>query len=138
MAWCKTAPPCVKARLTLPRPRSTPTLAAMTDAIRATLTARLDALAAEDAATKDARAVVQLDQQAVGRLSRMDALQNQAMAEAQSRRRQADRQRIEAALKRLDTGDYGFCLECGEEIAPDRLALDPALALCADCMRTRR
>jgi DnaK suppressor protein len=78
---------------------------------------------------------VELDQQAVGRLSRMDALQNQAMAEAQSRRRQAERQRILAALERLDQDEYGFCLECGEDIAPDRLALDPAIALCADCMR---
>ena len=110
----------------------------MTDAIRTELTTRLDALTAEDAATKGARAVVQLDQQAVGRLSRMDALQNQAMAEAQSRRRQSERQRIKAALQRLDTGEYGFCLECAEQIAPDRLALDPALALCAECMRGRR
>ncbi|MGB5559015.1 MAG: TraR/DksA C4-type zinc finger protein [Paracoccaceae bacterium] len=110
----------------------------MTSEIRHQLTARLDALATEDAATKGARAVVELDQQAVGRLSRMDALQNQAMAEAQSRRRQSERQRIEAALKRLDTGEFGYCLECGEEIAPDRLALDPALALCAECMRGRR
>ena len=110
----------------------------MTDDIRALLTARLADLATEDAATKGARAVVELDQQAVGRLSRMDALQNQAMAEAQSRRRQAERQRIEAALKRLDDGEYGYCLDCGEEIAPDRLALDPALALCADCMRGHR
>ena len=110
----------------------------MTDAIRAQLTARLTDLAADDAATKGARAVVELDQQAVGRLSRMDALQNQAMAAAQARRRQAERQRTLAALKRLDTGEYGYCLECGEQIAPDRLALDPAIALCADCMRGRR
>lgn len=122
----------------LPATPSTPTLAAMTNAIRTTLIARLDALAAEDTATKSARAPVQLDQQAVGRLSRMDALQNQAMAAAQSRRRQAERQRITAALRRIDEGEYGFCLECGEEIAPDRLAIDPALALCAGCMRGQR
>ena len=119
----------------LPRNPGTPTLPPMTDAIRANLIARLDDLAADDAATKGARAVVALDQQAVGRLSRMDALQNQAMAEAQSRRRQAERQRVQAALRRLDDGEYGFCLTCGEEIAAKRLALDPALALCADCMR---
>lgn len=109
----------------------------MTDDIRASLTARLDALATEEAATKSSRAPVELDQQAVGRLSRMDALQNQAMAEAQSRRRQSERRRIEAALKRLDEGAYGYCLDCGEQIAANRLALDPAIALCADCMRGR-
>ncbi len=110
----------------------------MTEAVRTQLAMRLDALAAEEVATKDARAVVELDQQAVGRLSRMDALQNQAMAEAQSRRRQAERQRIEAALRRIEAGEYGYCLECGEEISPERLELDPALALCADCMKASR
>ncbi len=110
----------------------------MTDTIRTALTTRLDSLAAEEAATKPDRAVVDLDQQAVGRLSRMDALQNQAMAEAQSRRRQAERQRVLAALKRLDEGEYGYCLECGDQIAAERLALDPAIALCADCMRGGR
>jgi RNA polymerase-binding transcription factor len=99
------------------------------------LHARLASLDAEDVAGHDAQATVQLDQQAVGRLSRMDALQNQAMAQAQGRRRQAERQRIHAALKRIAEDEYGFCTECGDQIAADRLAADPAIALCLDCMR---
>ena len=81
------------------------------------------------------RAIVTLDQQSVGRLSRMDALQRQAMAAANARRRSAERQRIDAALQRLDEGEYGFCRECGEDIAPARLRLDPAVALCVNCAR---
>lgn len=106
----------------------------MTDP-RTALTTRLTALDAEDAAGLDGQKTVTLDQQAVGRLSRMDALQNQAMAQAQARRRQAERQRIAAALQRLDAGEYGYCTDCGEEIAPARLASDPAIPRCLDCMR---
>ncbi|MEP4767961.1 MAG: TraR/DksA C4-type zinc finger protein [Roseibium sp.] len=82
---------------------------------------------------EDARATVALDQQAVGRLSRMDALQGQAMAQASERQRRADIQRIEGALKRLDEGEYGYCVDCGEDIAPKRLEVDPAAAFCIKC-----
>ena len=95
---------------------------------------RLRQIAGEDALGRDGQAVVQLDQQSVGRLSRMDALQNQAMAQAQVRRRAAERQRIQTALKRLDEGEWGYCTDCGEEIAPARLKADPAIPRCRDCM----
>ena len=101
------------------------------------LNARLEELDAEDAAGAEGQQTVELDQQAVGRLSRMDALQNQAMAQAQARRREAERTKIRAALSRPGEGDYGYCTECGEEIAPARLKADPAIALCAECMSAR-
>lgn len=41
--------------------------------------------------------------------------------------------RVEAALKRFETGDYGVCLRCGEDIAPERLAAVPEAALCRRC-----
>ncbi len=85
--------------------------------------------------SEGARATVELDQQSVGRLSRMDALQGQAMAQASERQRRTDLVRIEAALKRLDDGDYGYCIECGEEIAARRLEIDPAAALCITCAK---
>lgn len=81
----------------------------------------------------EARATVELDQQSVGRLSRMDALQGQAMAQASERQRRANIQRIEAALSRLDQGEYGYCVECGEEIGTKRLEVDPAAAFCINC-----
>ena len=83
--------------------------------------------------SEGSRTIVELDQQSVGRLSRMDALQGQAMAQASERQRRTDLMRIEAALKRLGDGDYGYCLECGEEIAAKRLEIDPAAALCVTC-----
>ena len=101
------------------------------------LHARLAELDAEDAAGAEGQKTVELDQQSVGRLSRMDALQNQAMAQAQARRREAERQKVRAALARLAEGDYGYCTECGDEIARARLEADPAIARCAECMAAR-
>ena len=89
------------------------------------------------AISTEARATVMLDQQSVGRLSRMDAMQQQAMAEASERARAAELSRIAAALKRLDDGDYGYCLDCGEEIGEKRLAIDPSVPLCIACSRKR-
>ncbi len=102
-------------------------------AIAQRLRARRAELTEISAESAEARKTVELDQTRVGRLSRMDALQGQAMSIATDRRRQAELQRIEKALARLDSGDYGFCLSCGEEIAPKRLKLDPTVAVCVDC-----
>ena len=75
----------------------------------------------------------ELDQTSVGRLSRMDAMQQQAMAAAQSRRRASRLKAIGAALRRMDQDDYGWCEECGEQIPMGRLNLDPCAAKCVDC-----
>jgi DnaK suppressor protein len=104
-------------------------------AVRETLVKLKAELASFSEISEDARATVMLDQQAVGRLSRMDALQGQAMAQASERQRRADIQRIEAALKRLDDGEYGYCVDCGEDIAAKRLEVDPAAAFCIRCAK---
>ena len=91
------------------------------------------ALADEDALGEDAQKTVRLDQTSVGRLSRMDALQQQAMARATQGRRDVTRQRIARALDRIETGDYGLCLDCGEPIPLKRLELDPTVTLCISC-----
>lgn len=83
--------------------------------------------------SSESRAPVELDQTTQGRLSRQDALIQQEMAKATDRRRQVDAQRIEAALKRMEGDDYGYCVTCDEEISAARLNLDPALATCIDC-----
>ncbi len=85
------------------------------------------------AASDEARAPVELDQSRVGRLSRMDALQVQAMSLETERRRSQEIRRIDAALARLEADEFGDCLRCGEEIEPARLQLDPAAPLCFDC-----
>ncbi len=103
--------------------------------IRARLEAELIELEQVKAASAEARAPVELDQTTQGRLSRMDALQAQAMALETDRRRGLRRQRIEAALARLADGSYGDCVVCGEEIEQKRLALDPTTPTCLDCAR---
>jgi DnaK suppressor protein len=85
------------------------------------------------AGSSEARSTVELDQTAVGRLSRMDALQGQQMALATDRRRALELKRIDSALKRLEDGDYGYCVRCEEPITAKRLAFDPAVTLCVAC-----
>jgi DnaK suppressor protein len=63
----------------------------------------------------------------------MDAIQQQAMAQAEERRRGAERARIRAAIGRIDEGEWGYCVACGEEIAEGRLRNDPSLATCVGC-----
>jgi DnaK suppressor protein len=96
------------------------------------LKAELEALA--QSARDDSRPV-ELDQASVGRLSRMDAMQSQQMAQETARRRQQHLARIEVALARLEAGEYGFCFACGETIDERRLGFDPAITRCVKCAR---
>jgi len=82
---------------------------------------------------EQAAKTVELDQTRVGRLSRMDAMQAQAISIATNNRRKIEMRRIAAALQRIEDGEYGFCLSCDVEIAPQRLGIDPAATLCIDC-----
>ena len=82
---------------------------------------------------EDSSKAVELDQSRVGRLSRMDALQSQAMSVELKRRRHIELQRIGTALQRIGSGDYGYCVSCDEEIAPARLDIDPSTLQCIDC-----
>lgn len=90
-------------------------------------------LNATDQLGQDAQKTVSLDQQAVGRLSRMDALQQQAMAKATQQRRQSMKLRILAALERITDIEFGYCSECGEDIPVKRLDLDPTVLTCVSC-----
>ena len=101
--------------------------------IKAELTARRVALVELRAQVEAAREPVELDQTRIGRLSRMDALQGQAMAQETARRRDVEIILIDAALKRVNEGEYGYCLACGEEIVAARLELDPVAAVCVTC-----
>lgn len=102
---------------------------------RALLEQRRQELLEREVATKEAREPVELDQQQLGRLSRIDALQNQAMAQDAERRRKIELQRIDSALERIESGDYGYCLNCDEEIPLARLEFDPAVATCVNCAK---
>ena len=100
---------------------------------RARLTARRDELNKLSSISAEYRDAVELDQQSVGRLSRMDAMQRQAMAQAQERARAVELARLDQAMRRLEDGEYGWCATCGEEIAAARLEVDPAAAVCVEC-----
>ena len=105
---------------------------------RQRLERRRQELAEEDRISAVDRAPVRLDQDSVGRLSRIDAMQVQAMALAAHQRRQVERFRIEAALNRLDQGEWGFCLKCGDAIADARLDHDPSATQCISCASGER
>ena len=90
----------------------------------------IDAL---EATGDEAARTVELDQTRVGRVSRMDALQGQAMSKEMIRRRHIEKQKITTALQRIESEEFGYCVKCGEEIDPRRLELDPAAPLCIDC-----
>lgn len=100
---------------------------------KAALLQQREELVALRQSSSESRAPVELDQTTQGRLSRMDAMQQQAMAVEADRRRDLQIQRIDAALKRIESGDFGYCIKCDEEIAAKRLEIDPATAACIAC-----
>lgn len=83
--------------------------------------------------SKDTSKPVELDQTTQGRLSRMDAMQQQEMALATKRRREQLLIGIEQAFRRIESGDYGYCVKCDEDIAEKRLKLDPVVLTCVKC-----
>ncbi|WP_417448888.1 TraR/DksA family transcriptional regulator [Kordiimonas sp.] len=105
---------------------------------RAVLLSLQSELEALENAASDGLKSVELDQSRVGRLSRSDALQGQAMNRAISASRHQALSRIKAAFIRLDNGEFGNCLQCGEEINKKRLELDPTVAVCTNCSGTSR
>lgn len=97
------------------------------------LLTRRGALMDDDALGRESAETVELDQTRQGRLSRMDALQQQAMAAETQRRRALELKRIHVALQRINDGEYGYCLSCGGDIVPARLKVDPAATQCVAC-----
>ena len=99
-------------------------------------TRRADIVNLSEAAAPSRRPV-ELDQQSIGRVSRQDALQQQAMAKAQDARRATELRRIDAALARLAAEDFGWCEACGDAIPDARLEIDPTAAMCVPCTERR-
>ncbi len=104
------------------------------NAFRQALISLRDEIEQLNSTSREAAGTVALDQSKVGRLSRMDALQAQQMAQEMARRRQIQLQKIDGALRRMDAGEYGYCVICDEEIAAARLEFDPASTRCINCM----
>ncbi|MES9880558.1 MAG: TraR/DksA C4-type zinc finger protein [Sedimenticola sp.] len=104
-----------------------------TDFFHQLLLKRQEALLSVAETAAEAADTVALDQTRMGRLSRMDALQAQAMSQEGNRRRDLELKRIALALRRIKEGEYGYCLDCGEVIAENRLKVDLSAPLCIGC-----
>jgi len=89
-----------------------------------------------EAESKDSRETVELDQSRLGRLSRIDAMQSQEMSKAIGARRKQALTRIDGAFERLEDGEFGFCLKCGDEVTAKRLEFDPTAIYCTNCSET--
>ena len=76
--------------------------------------------------------VVDLDQP-IGRLSRMDAMQQQKMAQAQMRRHKLRLQQVKQALSAYDEGEFGECRKCEEPVGYRRLKARPESPFCVEC-----
>ncbi|MFO7569022.1 MAG: hypothetical protein R6W75_04420 [Smithellaceae bacterium] len=90
-----------------------------------------------DEMSRESSRPVELDQSAVGRVSRVDAIQAQQMSLASARRRQAQLSALEGALRRIESGEYGACFVCGEDMDLRRLEADPTNTRCLACARRR-
>lgn len=82
---------------------------------------------------KEATDTVMLDQTRMGRLSRMDALQNQMISKNLKQRKQQKKREIGLALERVKNGTYGICMNCGEAISENRLTVNLTAKLCIEC-----
>lgn len=100
---------------------------------RKCLLSRKKAILLEGEVGASGAATVALDQSSVGRVSRVDALQAQAMSLAAQQRRAVELGRIVAALQRVEEGEYGYCLNCSEMISPERLEIDLSAEYCVAC-----
>ena len=106
---------------------------AQTAEFRAELERQLAKLEKSMTVTDVALKTVELDQGAVGRLSRMDSLQNQSLAKGLRERESVRLAMIQEALRRLDAGTYGVCTACSDPVAPERLYVFPESETCAHC-----
>jgi DnaK suppressor protein len=107
--------------------------AAQTEHFKSLLLALQDSLVETVQSADKAGETVELDQARVGRLSRMDAMQAQQMALETGRRNRSRLILVRRALERIEQGEFGDCLECGEPIDPRRLEVDPTATRCIDC-----
>lgn len=78
---------------------------------------------------------VELDQQSVGRVSRIDAIQQQQMAAANKKQAEVELKQIFRALKEIEEEEYGYCQECDKPIPFARLQIKPTAALCISCQQ---
>ncbi len=102
--------------------------------IRAEILAQMAEIKGSLAAHKESSKPVEPDN-AIGRLTRMEAISARHISEASLENALARFSRLENALKRLDTEDYGICSMCEEDIPFKRLLLIPESTRCVSCIQ---
>ena len=105
--------------------------------LRRDLEVLADELHAMLAGSTEAARPVELDQPAIGRVSRVDAIQQQKMLQANRSALSARAQRVQSALARLADDEYGECVGCGQEIGYKRLKARPESLYCIGCQTAR-
>jgi DnaK suppressor protein len=100
---------------------------------RALIRQHIEQLDEQLSSARESAGTVELDQSRVGRLSRMDALQTQAMHQETLRRNSRQLAELRRAEQRIDADLFGCCDECGDAIARGRLELNPAITFCINC-----
>jgi DnaK suppressor protein len=103
------------------------------DELRGILTRELRKLKRSLKVAEESLKPVTLDQQSVGRLSRMDAMQSQAMSQRLEARDLERLERLRRTLERLESGDFGVCTGCGGDIGFERLSIFPETESCGQC-----
>ena len=91
-------------------------------------------LVAHEQTAREGAVPAELYQADMDRLSRRDAMQAQQAAEEGTRQRKRQIQKIDGALRRIKMGEYGKCFVCEEEIDMHRLAEDPTITRCPNCV----
>lgn len=105
---------------------------AQIDELRQELETLRDQLAAALEGSSDAAKPVGLEQP-IGRVSRVDALQQQQMAKHNRRSAELRLAQVRAALAAVQSGDYGYCKRCDEPIGYGRLKSKPEAPFCVSC-----
>jgi len=99
----------------------------------AAIRSKVKTIESQLADNKDAANPIKPDR-AIGRLSRMDAMQDQQMRVALQRNRKAELERLRSALTLFDSGEYGICTGCGKDIPDARLEALPDARMCVPCL----
>ena len=108
--------------------------ATQVEELRVELERQLGRLKKSMKVTDEALRTVELDQTAVGRLSRMDSLQNQSLSKGLRDREVVQLSQIREALERVEQGTYGVCVVCGGSTPFERLFVFPEAPECANCV----
>lgn len=101
--------------------------------LKTKMAAQIEGLRHEIEAHRESSKPVEPDV-AIGRLTRMDAINAKGISEANLASAKNRLTRLESALRRIETdGDFGVCTECDEDIPVKRLMLIPEATRCVRC-----